>query len=300
MKKNIKITSVCIALLMLILNSISIANAKTIYELYGYSYTILNNTSISLCGWDNSSQNLVIPDSIQGRYFTEIDSRALEGNEEITSVDFSQATRLNFIGFYAFEGCTGLSHELIIPESVSTIREGAFMNCSAIPNVTINANVTEIQRETFRGCTSLETAFIPESVSEIGILAFGECTALKRVDIPRDVTKIAESAFRDDTNLILGVWYDSYAYRYAKDNNIPYKLIDEFKLADVNLDGYVNINDVTAIQRDLAELEDFNELQELAADANRDGFVDISDATTIQMFLAEYEIPYPIGETITQ
>ena len=68
----------------------------------------------------------------------------------------------------------------------------------------------------------------------------------------------------------------------------------------VNMDGYVNINDVTVIQRNLAELEDLNELQESAADANQDGFVDISDATAIQMFLAEYEIPYPIGETITQ
>ena len=300
MKKNIKITSVCITLLMLILNSVSIANAKTIYELYGYSYTILNNTSISLCGWDNSTQNLVIPDSILGRYFTEIDSRALEGNEEITSVDFSQATRLNFIGFYAFEGCTGLNQELIIPKSVSTIREGAFMNCSAIPNVTINANVTEIQRETFRGCTSLETAFIPESVSEIGILAFGECTALKRVDIPRNVTKIAESAFRDDTNLILGVWYDSYAYQYVKDNSISYVLLDDVKLGDASGDGSVNINDVTTVQRYLAELDTMGGIYLHAADANQDGTVDIADATAIQMYLAEYEMDYPIGEVITQ
>lgn len=295
MKKNIKITSVCITLLMLILNSISIANAKTIYELYGYSYTILNNTSISLCGWDNSSQNLVIPDSIQGRYFTEIDSRALEGNEEITSVDFSQATRLNFIGFYAFEGCTGLSHELIIPESVSTIREGAFMNCSAIPKVTINANVTEIQRETFRGCTSLETAFIPESVSEIGILAFGECTALKRVDIPRNVTKIAESAFRDDTNLVLGVYKDTYALQYAEDNKIDHIILDGDKIGDVNGDGVVDILDATEIQKYAAESREFTPEQFELGDINDDGYCDVIDALLVQKsVIGAYEIPQKI------
>lgn len=65
------------------------------------------------------------------------------------------------------------------------------------------------------------------------------------------------------------------------------------------MDGFVNINDVTAIQRNLAELEQFNELQELAADANCDKEIDISDATAIQMYSAEYVLPYPIGKMIT-
>ena len=243
---------------------------------------------------------MVIPDSIQGRYFTEIDSRALEGNEEITSVDFSQATRLNFIGFYAFEGCTGLSHELIIPESVSTIREGAFMNCSAIPKVTINANVTEIQRETFRGCTSLESAVIPDSVTEIGILAFANCPNLTYLEIDKRVTNIADSAFYNDPNLCLGVWYDSAAYRYALNENINYILLDGAKLGDANGDDNININDVTAIQRYLAELETLEGIYLHAADANQDGTVDIADATVIQMYLAEYEMEYPIGKVMTQ
>lgn len=48
----------------------------------------------------------------------------------------------------------------------------------------------------------------------------------------------------------------------------------------------------------LAELEEFDEYQQLAADANQDGALDISDATAIQMYLADYKLPYPIGQIL--
>ena len=69
-------------------------------------------------------------------------------------------------------------------------------------------------------------------------------------------------------------------------------------LGDVNNDGAVNIIDVRDIQRNLAELEEFDEYQQLAADANQDGALDISDATAIQMYLADYKLPYPIGQVL--
>ena len=84
------------------------------------------------------------------------------------------------------------------------------------------------------------------------------------------------------------------------DNSIRYRLLDDVKLGDTDGDGYVNINDVTAIQRHLAELEHLEGIYLHAANANQDGTLDISDATTLQMYLAEYDIPYPIGEVITQ
>ncbi len=67
---------------------------------------------------------------------------------------------------------------------------------------------------------------------------------------------------------------------------------------DTNQDGIATISDVTAIQRVLAELESFSDLQMLLADANQDGEVNITDATTIQRYLAEFDIPYPIGKPI--
>ena len=82
------------------------------------------------------------------------------------------------------------------------------------------------------------------------------------------------------------------------ENNISFELLKKIVLGDVNNDGAVNINDVTDIQRNLAELEEFDEYQQLAADANQDGALDISDATAIQMYLADYKLPYPIGQIL--
>ena len=62
-------------------------------------------------------------------------------------------------------------------------------------------------------------------------------------------------------------------------------------------DGHVDIRDVTAIQRHLAELEHLNSDRLKAADVTGEG-LDISDATAIQMYLAEYENTYKIGETV--
>lgn len=67
---------------------------------------------------------------------------------------------------------------------------------------------------------------------------------------------------------------------------------------DANGDGLLNIKDVTAIQRHLADLETLNSSQITAADVNGGG-LDISDATAIQMYLAEYDDPYQIGKTFT-
>lgn len=57
-------------------------------------------------------------------------------------------------------------------------------------------------------------------------------------------------------------------------------------LGDTNLDGIVNIKDVTTLQKFLAKLMDLTEDHLSVSDTNKDGRVTISDATTIQKKLA--------------
>lgn len=61
-------------------------------------------------------------------------------------------------------------------------------------------------------------------------------------------------------------------------------------IADVNLDGTINISDVTALQRHLADLTTLTDSELAAADANGDGVVDINDATHLQKYLAEFNV----------
>lgn len=61
----------------------------------------------------------------------------------------------------------------------------------------------------------------------------------------------------------------------------------EYKKGDVNQDGKININDVTLIQKYMANVVDFTDKQYSLADFNGDLAVTISDATAIQKWLAE-------------
>ena len=141
---------------------------------------------------------------------------------------------------------------------------------------------------------------LPETLQTIQPWAFGDCTALEYVEIPKSVANIASSAFLNDPSLTLGVWYGTTGYDYAKSQNIPYVLLDGGKLGDANGDGYVNVNDVTAIQRHAAELEPLEGICFHAADIDGDGDVSVDDATELQRFLAEYVVDYPVGEVMTR
>ena len=66
-------------------------------------------------------------------------------------------------------------------------------------------------------------------------------------------------------------------------------------LGDSDGDGSVTINDVTEIQRLLAEMTVFDDKGLLSSDADLDGVVTVNDATEIQRFLAEYDTIYPIN-----
>ena len=298
--KTYKRALISIVSLMMLLLSVIIVYADTTYESYGYQYTIINNFSVSLCGWDNRSPELIIPDLLNDRNVVDISNFGFQENKEITSVDFSKAKKLERIGMFAFSGCTGLSNDLMIPNTVKKMGVAAFEGCSSIQSITFDADMTAIPAQSFNKCSSLSTVNLPNYITTIGSYAFANCPNLTYLEIDKRVTNIADAGFYNDPNLCLGVWYDSAAYRYAINENINYILLDGAKLGDASGDGIVNINDVTVIQRYLAELETLDGVYLHAADANQDGTVDIADATIIQMYLAEYEMEYPIGEVMTQ
>ena len=64
----------------------------------------------------------------------------------------------------------------------------------------------------------------------------------------------------------------------------------DYLIGDANCDGVVDIRDVTAIQRHVAEYQILSGIAFSAADTNGDGVVTIGDATHLQMYLADYEV----------
>ena len=82
-----------------------------------------------------------------------------------------------------------------IPNSVTTIGEGAFSDCKSLISINIPNSVTTIGEQAFWGCRSLVNINIPNSVTTIGRSAFKSCRSLTNINIPNSVTTIGDSAF---------------------------------------------------------------------------------------------------------
>ena len=111
-----------------------------------------------------------------------------------SGVTYTIPDSVTTIGNSAFENCTSLT-SVNIPDSVTSIGECAFRSCTSLTSVNIPDSVTTIGHAAFYGCKSLTSVNIPDSVTTIGDFAFAYCTSLTSVTIPDSVTTIGEYAF---------------------------------------------------------------------------------------------------------
>ncbi len=175
--------------------------------------------------------SVTIPNSVSS-----IGDYAFLGCSRLTSVTIPNS--VTSIGGSAFKGCSGLKKvivkdiaawcnikfslsgnplyyaehlysdenteitDLVIPNSVTSIGDNAFENCSGLTSVTIPNSVTRIGQEAFYGCSGLTSVTIPNSVTSIGYGAFYRCSGLTSVTIPNSVTSIGNSAFLECKKLL--------------------------------------------------------------------------------------------------
>lgn len=82
-----------------------------------------------------------------------------------------------------------------IPESITSIEQEVFENCSNLTNVEIPSSVTSIGVEAFRSCTKLANISLTTGLVSIGTSAFYGCTSLEEITIPATVNSIGSNAF---------------------------------------------------------------------------------------------------------
>jgi hypothetical protein len=94
------------------------------------------------------------------------------------------------IGNGAFYDCSGLTN-VTIPNSVTSIGYNAFSGCSSLTSVTIPNGVTSLYA--FSRCSGLTSVTLPDSITSIG--GFSGCSGLTNITIPNSVTNIGRQAF---------------------------------------------------------------------------------------------------------
>ena len=98
------------------------------------------------------------------------------------------------IGNGAFEYCSGLT-ELTLPNSVTSIGDGAFLGCRGLTKLTLPNSVTSIGNSAFCDCSGLTELTLPNSITSIGQTAFLGCSGLTELTLPNSVWSIGYYAF---------------------------------------------------------------------------------------------------------
>lgn len=97
--------------------------------------------------------------------------------------------------------CKAIS-EVIIPDTITEIPDGAFYNCVGLKSITIPNTIVSIGYEAFGGCVGLNTITMPNSLTSIGSNAFNGCSGLKSVVLSDNLIEIKSNAFEGCTGII--------------------------------------------------------------------------------------------------
>lgn len=130
-------------------------------QLFDFEFTP-DNTAVIVKHYRGTAADVTIPSCYKGKPVTAINNAAFP-NSAVTSVT--------------------------IPDSVTSIPDAAFVNCSQLTNISIPNSVTYIGFSAFDGCASLKSITLPSSLRTIGNSAFAGCPSLMTVTYPGSKTQ---------------------------------------------------------------------------------------------------------------
>ena len=217
------------------------------------NYELLSDPYRTSAPWGDKVTSVIIHEGV-----TSIGNYAFYGCHELTKIDLPSS--LETIGYASFEFCTTLPN-IEFPLNLNKIRLTAFAWCDALTTVTIPAKVKYIEAGAFCNCVNLQeinvsagnSAYysdggtligydgrlinypigkavnnytVPEVVTSIENWAFANAKNLRNVSIHSNVNSFGENVFVGSTIERIECWDESAAHNYAKNNNIPFVLLD--------------------------------------------------------------------------
>ena len=150
---------------------------------------------------------------------TGIGSNAFSDMATLETVVFEDASKLTYVGSYAFNGDSRaqFTDEGNIDEkttlnlsNVTKMGENAFYNCDGIEGVELSGDITALETNedgeteainnkipnyAFGSCNALTSITVPEGITTIGTAAFAGCTQADSITLPDSLVTIGDRAF---------------------------------------------------------------------------------------------------------
>lgn len=266
------------------------------------SVTSIGDQAFSYCG---SLESIVVDENNQfyktigGVLFDKSVSKLICYPAGKTDTSYTIPDTVTSIGDGAFMCCKSLG-SVVMPDTVIDIGANAFFECSKLASITIPDSVADISEGAFARCASLVSVTIPASVTSIDDWSFSYCTSLRSITILNPDCEIANSntsicsGYDDDSqkhyfNGTIYSYENSKAQAYAEKYGYSFRVIGdepEPSFGDFNADGFVDSADASLILVYNADGTELSVLQVTAGDINGDGLVDPVDASLILAYNA--------------
>ena len=106
---------------------------------------------------------------------------------------------VTYIKDYAFAYYKKLT-SVTLPSGITYIGEKAFYSCGNLNSINLPEGLTYIGEGAFRGC-GLSSISLPDTITSLGEYAFYNCTSLSEVKLSENLTSISSNAFGNCTSL---------------------------------------------------------------------------------------------------
>lgn len=172
-----------------------------------FSYEIIDDEYAVILEILKETEELIIPDYINGYPVTSIQTGLFQNNTILKSITLSK--NLIEISDDAFNGCVNLK-KINIPNSVVYIGANAFLNCSSLRFVDLGISVELIGNNAFVGCNSILSFRFSQNLDfdcitannvfdATSLYSIGNCYSIPVIYVPKKMMNIAYFVKRDYT-----------------------------------------------------------------------------------------------------
>ncbi len=128
----------------------------------------------------------------------EVGYDAYKGDTSLTKVRLPETVTTVRPG--AFQGCPNLT-DVVLPKKMATIDADGFAENPKLENVTWPEDLKILCDKAFRDCPNLKAVTLPKNCYCVGIATFVNCTSLEKIDMTPALELVYDSAFANCSSL---------------------------------------------------------------------------------------------------